>query len=69
MCTTIVESTYFNTDMRKFESSQIDDSKAQWAGYSRAYRNIVHFTVLVSVLGKNEMKIQLSGIFHILLFT
>ena len=38
LLTPIVESTYLNTDMCKFESSQNDESRAQLAYFSKVYR-------------------------------
>jgi len=34
----LVVRSYLNTDMRKFESSQKDENRAQWADSSKAYR-------------------------------
>jgi len=39
LLTPIVESTYLNRDMCKFESSQKDESRWQSTDYSKAYRN------------------------------
>ena len=39
----IVESTYLNRDMCKFESSQKDESRWQSTDSSKAYRNISAF--------------------------
>jgi len=39
LLTPIVESTYLNRDMCKFESSQKDESRRQSTDSSKAYRN------------------------------
>jgi len=43
LLTPIVESTYLNRDMCKFESSQKDESRWQPTDYSKAYRNTSAF--------------------------
>ena len=46
LLTPIVESTYLNRDMRKFESSQKDESRWQSTDSSKAYRNTSAFKCL-----------------------
>ena len=46
LLTPIVESTYLNTDMCKFESSQKDESRWQSTDSSKAYRNTSAFKCL-----------------------
>jgi len=43
LLTPIVESTYLNRDMFKFESSQKDESRWQSTDSSKAYRNTSAF--------------------------
>jgi len=46
LLTPIVESTYLNRDMCKFESSQKNESRWQSTDFSKAYRNISAFKCL-----------------------
>ena len=49
LLTPIVESTYLNRDMCKFESSQKDESRWQSTDSSKAYRNISAFKCPMSI--------------------
>jgi len=59
-----VEWSYLNTDMRKFESSQKSESKAQSADSSKAYRKPRALFVPHEVYNKSYKVIK-SHIFHI----
>ena len=50
LLTPIVESTYLNRDMCKFESSQKDESRRQSTDSSKAYRNTSAFKCLITHL-------------------
>jgi len=48
LLTPIVESTYLNRDMCKFESSQKDESRWQSTGSSKACRNTTAFKCILN---------------------
>jgi len=51
----MVEGTYLNTDMCKCESSQNDESRAQSADSSKAYRNHSAFKLILTVVLLNRL--------------
>jgi len=53
LLTPIVESTYLNRDMCKFESLQKDESRWKSTDSSKAYRNTSAFKYFNQVLLKN----------------
>ena len=62
MFTPIVESTYLNRDMCKFESSQKDESIWQSTDSSKAYRNISAFECEYALLAQHcHVKISLDS--------